>query len=153
MDKVDHEILRLLQNDASLSLNKIAELVNLSPTPCWRRIQRLESDGVIEKRVALLNPKKINLGVTVFVAIKTKHHTPAWLEKFSKTVQHIPEIVDVYRMSGDVDYLLRIVAPDISGYDLVYKKLIAGIELFDVSSSFVMEKLKSTTVLPLDYTQ
>jgi len=151
IDATDRKILTLLQNDASLSLADIADKVNLSPTPCWRRIQKLEEAGVIAKRVALLDAASLNLGVTVFVSIKTSQHNTAWLDRFAKAVTNIPEIVEVYRMSGDVDYLLRVVVPDISGYDAVYRKLIKNVELTDVSSSFAMEKLKSTTALPLDY--
>ncbi len=150
-DEIDRKILALLQADAGLALAAIAEHVNLSPTPCWRRIQKLEEAGIIQRRVALLDPVKLNLGVTVFVAIRTSQHNPAWLERFNKAVLGIPEILEVYRMSGDVDYLLRVVVPDIAGYDAVYKKLIQSVELTDVSSSFAMEKLKSTTALPLDY--
>ncbi len=151
LDATDRKILTLLQQDASLSVADIAEKVNLSVTPCWRRIQKLDEAGVIQRRVALLDASKLNLGVTAFVAIRTSQHNPAWLEKFAKAVGSIPEIVEVYRMSGDVDYLLRVVVPDIAGYDAVYKKLIKSVELTDVSSSFAMEKLKSTTALPLDY--
>lgn len=151
LDPIDRKILALLQQDASLSVADVAEKVNLSVTPCWRRIQKLDEAGVIQRRVALLDASKLNLGVTAFVAIRTSQHSPAWLEKFAKAVAGIPEIVEVYRMSGDVDYLLRVVVPDIAGYDAVYKKLIKSVELTDVSSSFAMEKLKSTTALPLDY--
>jgi Lrp/AsnC family transcriptional regulator len=151
LDATDRKILALLQHDASLSVADVAEKVNLSVTPCWRRIQKLDEAGVIQRRVALLDASKLNLGVTAFVAIRTSQHNPAWLEKFAKAVASIPEIVEVYRMSGDVDYLLRVVVPDIAGYDAVYKKLIKSVELTDVSSSFAMEKLKSTTALPLDY--
>jgi Lrp/AsnC family transcriptional regulator len=151
LDPIDRKILALLQHDASLSVADVAEKVNLSVTPCWRRIQKLDEAGVIQRRVALLDASKLNLGVTAFVAIRTSQHNPAWLEKFAKAVAGIPEIVEVYRMSGDVDYLLRVVVPDIAGYDAVYKKLIKSVELTDVSSSFAMEKLKSTTALPLDY--
>jgi Lrp/AsnC family transcriptional regulator len=114
-------------------------------------VQRLEAVGVIERRVALLDAKKINLGVTVFVGIRTNQHNQAWLDRFAAAVAEIPEIVEVYRMSGDVDYLLRVVVPDIAGYDAVYRRLIKSIELFDVSSSFAMEQMKFTTALPLDY--
>ena len=151
LDRIDHALLTLLQTDASLSLNALAEAVKLSPTPCWRRIQRLEADGVIKKRVTLLDPQSINVGVTVFVSVKTNQHNAPWLKKFAQIIAAIPEVVEVYRMSGDIDYLLRVVVPDIAGYDAVYKKLIRDIELFDVSSSFAMEQLKYTTALPLDY--
>lgn len=151
MDKADKLILDLLQHDAGLGLNEIAERVHLSPTACWKRIRKLEAAGVIGKRVALLDPARLNVGVTVFVAIKTNQHNAAWLDKFAKVVGAIPEVVEFYRMSGDIDYLLRVVVPDIAGYDAVYKRLIRGTDLFDVSSSFAMEQLKYTTALPLTY--
>lgn len=151
LDRVDRALLKHLQADASLSLNALAEAVKLSPTPCWRRIQRMEAAGIIRKRVALLDPAAINVGVTVFVSVKTSQHNSEWLARFAKVIAAIPEVVEVYRMSGDIDYLLRVVVPDIAGYDAVYKKLIKDIELFDVSSSFAMEQLKYTTALPLDY--
>jgi Lrp/AsnC family transcriptional regulator len=151
LDATDLKILGLLQEDASIGLNALAERVHLSPTPCWRRVQKLEADGVIRKRVALLEPTQLNAGVTVFVAIKTNQHSAAWAERFTKAVSAIPEVLEFYRMSGDVDYLLRVVVPDIAGYDAVYKKLIRSAELFDVSSSFAMEQLKYTTALPLHF--
>jgi len=148
---MDRKILQLLQADASLSLAEIAERVNLSATPCWRRIQRLERDGVITGRVALLDPDKVNVGITVFVAIKTDQHNAEWLADFAREVTSVPEVVEIYRMAGDVDYLLKIVVPDIQGYDRVYKTLIAKVRFFDVSSMFAMERIKHTTALPLDY--
>ena len=151
LDRIDKAILALLQRDAALSIAEISSQVSLSPTPCWRRIQRLEEQGYISKRVALLSPEKLNLGVTVFVAVKTSQHNEAWFEQFRRVVSAIPEVVEFYRMSGEVDYLLRIVVPDIKRYDWVYKQLIKGTGLFDVSSSFAMEQLKLTTELPLDY--
>jgi len=151
LDRIDKAILGLLQRDAALSVAEIASQERLSFTPCWRRIQRLEEQGYISKRVALLCPEKLNLGVTVFVAVKTSQHSEAWFEQFRHVVSAIPEVVEFYRMSGEVDYLLRIVVPDIKRYDWVYKQLIKGTGLFDVSSSFAMEQLKLTTELPLDY--
>jgi Lrp/AsnC family transcriptional regulator len=151
LDATDRAILRLLQEDAEIPMAKLAEAVNLSPTPCWRRVQRLKEDGVITKQVTLLDPTKLNLGVTVFVAVKTNQHSQAWFERFHKAVTAIPEVVEFYRMSGDVDYLLRVVVPSIGAYDAVYKRLIRGSDLFDVSSSFAMEEIKFTTALPLDY--
>jgi Lrp/AsnC family transcriptional regulator len=151
LDAIDKKILALLQQNAALPVAEIAEKVNLSTTPCWRRIQRLEEAGVIRQRVALLEPAKLNLGVTAFVAVKTNQHNASWLKKFAEAVADIPEIVEVYRMSGDVDYLLRVVVPDIAGYDAVYKRLIQKVELVDVSSSFAMERMKFTTALPLTY--
>ncbi|MDB5806312.1 MAG: putative transcriptional regulator, AsnC/Lrp family [Betaproteobacteria bacterium] len=148
-DKIDLQILALLQQDASLSVSIIAEKVRLSVTPCWRRIQRLEGEGVIRKRVALLDAAKLNVGVTVFVMVKTSRHNQEWFEKFHAAVMKLPEVVEFYRMSGDMDYLLRVVVSDIAGYDAVYKKLIRTADLFDVSSSFAMEQIKYTTALPL----
>ena len=151
MDRIDKEILSLLQQDATLSLQQLSEAVHLSPTPCWRRLQRLEEDGYILRRVALLSPQKLQVGVTVFVAIRTTQHNDQWMHRLRKVVDEIPEIVEFYRMSGDIDYLLRVVVPDVSGYDAVYKRLVSGIELSGVSSSFAMEQIKWTTALPLDY--
>jgi len=151
MDQTDKKILRLLQKDASLSVGEIAEQVNLSTTPCWRRIQNLEKEGVIDGRVALLDEDKLNLKTTVFVMVKTRHHDLDWFKTFSEAVASIDEVVEFYRMSGDVDYLLKVVVPDIQSFDRVYKKLIQKVELSDVSSSFAMEKIKCTTELPLDY--
>lgn len=151
-DKTDLQILALLQADASMPVNVIADKVRLSVTPCWRRIQKLEAEGVIRKRVALLDAKKLNVPVTVFVAIKTSRHNQEWFEKFHAAVMKIPEVVEFYRMSGEMDYLLRVVVPDIAGYDAVYKKLIKTADLFDVSSSFAMEQIKYTTALPLGFT-
>jgi Lrp/AsnC family transcriptional regulator len=151
MDNVNRRILDVLQQDATIAVSEIAESVHLSTTACWKRIQKLEESGVIRKRVALLDGAKLRVGVTVFVAIKTNQHNAEWLARFHAVVSAIPEVVEFYRMSGDVDYLLRVVVPDIAGYDGVYKALIRGIELFDVSSSFAMEQLKYTTALPLAY--
>ena len=153
MDDIDRKILTILQKDATLSIIEIADQVGLSQTPCWRRIQNLEKDGVIKRRVAILDRDKLNLGVTVFVAVKTNKHNPEWLDKFAKAIDHIPEIIDFYRMSGEIDYLLRVVVPDIAAYDDVYKRLISKIDLSDVSSSFAMEEIKSTTALPISYTR
>jgi Lrp/AsnC family transcriptional regulator len=149
LDAVDLRILREVQSDAALALADIADRVGVSATPCWRRIQRLEQQGVIRKRVALLDRKQLNLGITVFIAIRTSQHTEEWLEAFSQAVRDIPEIVDVYRMSGEIDYLLRAYVPDIESYDGVYKKLISKVALTDVTSMFAMEELKSTTEVPL----
>ena len=151
MDATDHSILDLLQHDATRAVSDIAEQVHLSTTACWKRIQKLEENGVIRKRVALLDATKLRVGVTVFVAIKTNQHNTEWFTRFSAAVTSIPEVVEFYRMSGDVDYLLRVVVPDIAGYDGVYKRLIREIDLSDVSSSFAMEQLKFTTALPLAY--
>lgn len=151
LDAIDVRILEILQQDAEQQVAQIAAAVGLSTTPCWRRIQRLKEAGVITRQVALVDARKVNVGVTVFVSVRTSVHTEAWFETFKATVQAIPEVVEFYRMSGDVDYLLRVVVPDIAAYDRVYKRLIAGTQLRDVSSSFAMEELKLTTALPLGY--
>ena len=151
MDSIDIKILACLQEDATLPVGEIAERVGLSSTPCWRRIRNLEESGVIQSRVVLLNPEKLNLGVTVFVGVKTSQHSYDWLERFAAALSEINEVVEFYRMSGDIDYMLRIVVPDIAGYDAVYKRLIQSADLSDVSSSFAMERIKFTTALPLDY--
>jgi Lrp/AsnC family transcriptional regulator len=149
LDRLDRRILTLLQDNAGLSNAEISERVGLSANACWRRIRRLEEQGVIRGRVALLNQEMLDLKVTVFVGIKTNEHNEQWLKKFAEGVKAIPEVVEFYRMSGDIDYMLRIVARDIDDYDRVYKKLIAVAPLHDVSSSFAMECIKSTTALPL----
>lgn len=151
MDSADIRILDLLQQDATRAVSDIAAHVHLSTTACWKRIQKLEDSGVIRQRVTLLDGTKLRVGVTVFVAIKTNQHNAEWLTRFHSAVTAIPEVVEFYRMSGDVDYLLRVVVPDIAGYDGVYKRLIREIDLFDVSSSFAMEQLKYTTALPLSF--
>jgi Lrp/AsnC family transcriptional regulator len=151
LDKIDRKILTLLQKDATMPVAEIGRKVGLSTTPCWRRIQKMEEDGVIRRRVAVLDPVKVNAGVTVFVAVKTSEHNEAWLRKFAAVVEDFPEVVEFYRMSGDVDYLLRVVVPDIGAYDTFYKKLIGKIALSDVSSSFAMEQIKYTTALPLEF--
>lgn len=151
MDKKDLQIIALLQQDASISLAELAEAVNLSPTPCWRRLQKLREDGVITRQVALCDAERLKLGVTVFVSIRTSRHSDDWTRQFIEGTRDIPEIVEIYRMTGDVDYLLKIVVPDIKGYDAVYKRLIRVADLSDVSSGFAMEVIKHTTALPLDH--
>jgi len=151
LDEIDRKILSVLQGDATLPVATIAERAGVTATPCWRRIQKLEAAGIIRGRVALLDPEKMNVGVTVFVAVRTNQHNLDWAERFCAAVDGIPEVVEFYRMSGDVDYLLRVVVPDIAAYDAVYKRLIKTVELFDVSSSFAMEQIKYTTALPTRY--
>lgn len=151
MDDRDRNILALLQEDATLSVLELAERVSLSQTACWKRIQRLTQEGVIRKQVCLLDSQQLGVGVTVFVSIKTNHHDMQWFERFSAGVKDMPEVVEFYRMSGETDYLLKVVVPDIHGFDAVYKRLIRVADLFDVSSSFAMEELKYTTALPLDH--
>lgn len=150
MDKIDRSLLQQLQKDATLSVAQLAETVNLSPTPCWKRIKRLEEQGYITGRVALVNPDKVGLGVSVFVHIKTRFHNSEWLESFSKVVSGYPEIAECYRMSGEYDYLLRVVVKDIQSFDRFYKELVNKVDgLTDVTSSLAMEQIKYTTALPL----
>jgi Lrp/AsnC family transcriptional regulator len=151
MDKFDRAILVSLQADATRPLAELAEHIGLTATPCWRRMQRLEAQGVIRKRVALLDRGKLNVGVTVFVSLRTSQHSAEWLRSFHKLVASIPEVMEFYRMAGQTDYLLKVVVPDIAAYDRVYKRLIQGTQLADVSSSFAMEEIKCTSALPLDY--
>jgi Lrp/AsnC family transcriptional regulator len=149
MDAIDRKILAVVQDDASLSVAEIGQRVGLSSTPCWKRLQRLEADGVITRRVALIEPEKIGLGVTVFVSIETGDHSQDWLSKFAEVVKAMPEVMEFYRMAGDVDYMLRVVVTDIAGYDGFYKKLISTVPLKNVTSRFAMERIKSTTALPI----
>jgi Lrp/AsnC family transcriptional regulator len=149
MDSFDRKILDLLQRDAGLSVADIAARAGLSPTPCWRRIRNLEKAGVIKHRVALLDRDKLGLGVTVYVAVRTREHSAKWLETFAAAVKALPEVLELHRMSGDIDYLLKVVVADIAAYDAFYKRLIDRVPLSDVSSSFAMEEIKSTTALPL----
>ncbi len=151
LDEMDVKILRILQQDCTRPVAEIGKAVGLSTTPCWRRIQKLEDAGIIRRRVALLDPAAVNAGVTVFVSIKTDQHSLDWLERFHAAVVDFPEVVEFYRMSGEVDYLLRVVVPDIAAYDDFYKKLIARIDISKVSSAFAMEPIKYTTELPLAY--
>ena len=151
LDKIDRKILALLQKDATTPVAEIGRKVGLSTTPCWRRIQKLESLGYIRGRVALLNADKLNVGVSVFIAVKTNQHNAEWAQRFRKIVTSFPEVVDFFRLSGDVDYLIRAVVPDIRAYDELYQRLIAKIDIYDVSSMFAMEQIKSTTELPLVY--
>ncbi len=151
MDYIDKAILALLQRDSSTPVSDIAESVGLSATPCWRRIKKLEEEGVIRKRVALADMGALNLSLTAFISVKTAQHTETWLKKFGDAIRRIPEIVEVHRMSGEIDYLMKVVAPDMASFDRVYKRLITAVEFSDVTSTFSMEEIKSTTELPLDY--
>lgn len=148
---MDRKILATVQADASLSLAAMSEQVGLSRNACWRRLQRLEQEGYIQQRVALLDPERLNVGLTVFIAVRTDRHDVDWLDELKRAVATIPEIIGVYRTSGDIDYLLQAVVPDVKAYDALYRHLIAQVRLSDVSSSFVMEKIKSTSALPLTY--
>ncbi len=149
IDSVDREILYYLQRDASMTIKQIAEKIHLSPTPCWKRIQRMEDSGIIRARVALLDPAKVNVEITVFISIMTDQHNTAWSEKFAHEMSSIPEIMEIYRMSGEVDYLLRVVVSDIPAFDELYKKIINRIALSNVTSTFAIEQMKYTTALPL----
>ena len=151
LDSFDRKILDCLQDNSDMPLNEVAARVGLSTTPCWRRIKRLQDDGVVRARVALLDRKAVNAGVTVFVAVRTAQHNAQWLTRFAKAVASFPEVMDCYRMSGEIDYLIRLALPDIEAYDAFYKRLIAKVELSDVTSMFAMEEIKSTTRLPLTY--
>src|SRR5918997_681792 len=149
MDATDTTILMLLQEDASISIAELAQKVNLSRTPCWKRIQRLEMTGVIEKRVALINPEKVGLGLTVFVSIEIADHSGQWLQRFAEFVSAMPEVMEFYRMAGDVDYMLRVAVPDMAAYDRFYQRLIEAVPLKNVTSRFAMQRVKSTTAYVL----
>src|SRR5690606_7062036 len=149
MDAIDRKILAVVQGDASLSVAEIGQRVGLSSTPCWKRLQRLEADGVIQRRVALIDPDKVGLGITVFVSVETGDHSNDWLKRFAETVAAMPEVMEFYRMAGDVDYMLRVVVQDMQSYDAFYKRLIAAVPLKNVTSRFAMERIKSTTELPI----
>ena len=151
LDRLDKKILSILQEDATIPVAEVAKKVGLSTTPCWRRINRLQEAGIVRARVALLDRKAVNAGVTVFVAVRTSQHNAQWLARFAKAVASFPEVMDCYRMSGEIDYLIRLALPDIEAYDAFYKRLIARVELSDVTSMFAMEEIKSTTRLPLNY--
>lgn len=151
MDDIDREIVRLLQTDVTMTVREIADAVGLTPTPCWRRLQNLEADNVIKARVALINPEAVNLSLTALVLIKTNEHNAKWTQHFHDTIGHFDEVVEVYRTSGELDYLLKVVVPDMVAYDEFYLRLIEVVDLYDVRSTFVMEQMKHTTALPLHY--
>jgi len=151
MDKLDRKILELLQHNGGLTAAEVADRVGLSKAPCWRRIKKLQDEGIIKKTVALLDARALDVGTTVFVMLKTAKHNQTWFDKFVSVVRDIPEVTEIHRMSGDVDYLMRIVVPDIDAYDVVYKQLISAVEFLDVSASFALETIKYTTALPLNY--
>jgi Lrp/AsnC family transcriptional regulator len=150
VDLLDREIVRLLQEDGTLSARELGDAVGLTATPCWRRVKALEDAGVIVARVALVNPAAVNLGVTALVNIRTNDHGPDWIERFQAACDSFPEIVEAYRTSGDIDYTLKVMVASIEAYDAFYKRLIAAVDLYDVRSIFVMEEMKRTTALPLD---
>ena len=149
MDEIDRHLLEILQADTSLSVAEMAERVGLSPTPCWKRIQKLEATGVIRRRVAVLDPHRIGMGLSVFIAIEAGDHTPEWLQRFSAAVVAMPEVMELCRMAGEVDYMLRVVVADMAEFDAFYKRLIQAAPLKNVTSLFAMEQLKLTTAYPL----
>jgi Lrp/AsnC family transcriptional regulator len=149
MDEIDRALLDILQQDATLSIAQMAERVGLSPTPCWKRIQKLETAGVVMRRVALVDPRRVGVGLSVLVSIEAGEHTPEWLERFSAGVAAMPEVMEAYRMAGDVDYMLRVAVADMGEYDRFYKKLIALAPMKNVTSRFAMERIKHTTAYPL----
>jgi Lrp/AsnC family transcriptional regulator len=151
MDAIDRKILDILQTDASVPIAAIAEKVGMSTAPCWRRIRKLEEDGVIVRRVALLSRRKANVPMTVFVSVKAPRHAVEWLQAFRKLIAGIPEIVEAWRLTGEADYQLRIVVPDIETYDLVYQRMISRLEFSDISSAIAMEEMKYTTAIPTNY--
>lgn len=150
LDTIDRRILAELQRDGTLSVDQVSERVSLSRNACWRRIRRLEDDGFITGRVALVDADKLGLGLSVFILIRTSSHDPDWLRKFRDAVTSFPEITGVYRMSGDLDYVLRARVADVKAYDRLYQRLIAKVALSDVSASFVMEEIKETTIVPVE---
>lgn len=149
MDQTDRKILAILQQDASLPIAEVAARVNLSQTPCWRRIQRLEANGVIERRVAILDPEKIGIGIQVLVDIEAGDHSPDWLQRFEGAVRTMPEVMEVHRTTGDSDYLMRVAVADMPTYDAFYKKLIAAVPIKKVTSRFSVERVKWTTAYPI----
>jgi Lrp/AsnC family transcriptional regulator len=149
LDAVDRRILRELQRDSTIAIADLGQLVGLSQTPCWKRIKRLTDAGIITKRVVLLDRSKLDLGLSVFVSVRTNRHDQEWLDAFAGAAASMPEVVEFYRLSGDTDYLLKVLVRDIAAYDAFYKRLIAAVPLSDVSSAFAMEQIKSTTALPV----
>jgi Lrp/AsnC family transcriptional regulator len=150
MDDLDKRLLRELQRDDSRTVDALAEAVGLSRNACWRRMKKLEEDGVIARRVAILDPARVNLGLQVFIAVKVERHEAVWLDQFARAMREIPEVLGVYRIAGEMDYLVRARVPDVTGYDALYKKMIKRVALSDVAANFVMEEIKDLTELPLD---
>lgn len=150
LDRTDRRILAVLQEDSSLAIAEVAARVGLSQTPCWRRVQRLRADGVIERTVSLVRPEAVGLGLTVFVIIEAFDHSPEWLERFSSVVSAMPQVIEVHRMAGDIDYLLRVAVADMAAFDAFYRELIEAVPLKNVSSHFAMERVKSTTAYPVE---
>ena len=149
IDDNDRNILRALQRDASVSLENLAARINLSTNACWRRIKRMEADGIISRRVVIVEPEAVGLGMTVFVAVRTNDHSDVWLKEFAGAASAVEEVVEFYRMAGEVDYMLKLLVRDVADYDRVYKKLIKAVPLSDVSASFAMERIKYETAVPV----
>jgi Lrp/AsnC family transcriptional regulator len=149
LDRTDRKILAILQEDSSLAVSEVASRVGLSQTPCWRRIQRLRADGVIERTVSLVRPEALGLGLTVFIAIEALDHSPDWLDRFTSVVSAMPEVMEVHRMAGEIDYLVRVAVADMAAFDAFYRKLIEAVPLKNVSSHFAMERVKATTAFPV----
>ena len=152
IDQIDKKMLQILQKDAGISLQSLAKKVDLSTTPCWKRLRKLEEKGVVKKRVVLVDPVKVGCNVMIFVSIKVGHHDPKWQENFHKIMHSMPEVIEMYRMSGELDYMLRVALPNINSYDNFYKKLISQVDLADVRSSFAIENIKYSTQIPI-YTE
>ena len=150
LDRTDRKILAIMQEDSSLAVADVAERVGLSQTPCWRRIQRLRADGVIARTVSLVHPEAVGLGLTVFITIEALDHSPDWLDRFTAAVSAMPEVMEVHRMAGDIDYLLRVAVADMAAFDAFYRDLIKAVPLKNVSSHFAMERVKTTTAYPID---
>jgi Lrp/AsnC family transcriptional regulator len=150
LDRTDRKILAIMQEDSSLAVADVAERVGLSQTPCWRRIQRLRADGVIARTVSLVHPEAVGLGLTVFITIEALDHSPDWLDRFTAAVSAMPEVMEVHRMAGDIDYLLRVAVADMAAFDAFYRDLIKAVPLKNVSSHFAMERVKATTAYPID---
>ncbi|MDC1256204.1 Lrp/AsnC family transcriptional regulator [Pelagibacteraceae bacterium] len=151
LNDIDKKILSVLQENADLPISELSKKVNLSATPCWARINKLYKQGFITKKVAVVDRLKLNLNVVAFVQIKTSNHNMEWARKFVKAISDMPEVIEFYRLSGSIDYLLKVLVPSIEKYDEFYKKLTDKVDLTDVSSSFSMEEIKQTSSLPLDY--
>jgi Lrp/AsnC family transcriptional regulator, cysteine-sensing transcriptional activator len=149
MDEIDRRLIEILQQDATLSIAQMAERIGLSPTPCWKRIQKLEAQRVITRRVAIVDPDRVGVGLSVLVSVEAGAHTPEWLERFSAGVAAMPEVMEVYRMAGDVDYVLRVAVAGMAEYDAFYKRLIAVAPMKNITSRFAMERIKHTTAYPL----
>ena len=150
LDRTDRKILAIMQEDSSLAVADVAQRVGLSQTPCWRRIQRLRADGVIARTVSLVHPEAVGLGLTVFITIEALNHSPDWLDRFTAAVSAMPEVMEVHRMAGEIDYLLRVAVADMAAFDAFYRDLIKAVPLKNVSSHFAMERVKTTTAYPID---